>query len=87
MSVAITIRNVPDEVRDELAARAARAGRSLPYAAVADRAWALRANLTAHDASYVALAETLASPLVALDARLARANGVQCKVLAFSART
>jgi antitoxin FitA len=25
----ITIRNVPDEVRDELAARAARAGRSL----------------------------------------------------------
>lgn len=27
--VAITIRNVPDEVRDELAARAARSGRSL----------------------------------------------------------
>ena len=27
--VSITIRNVPDEVRDELAARAARAGRSL----------------------------------------------------------
>jgi plasmid stability protein len=29
MSVAITIRAVPDEVRDELAARAARAGKSL----------------------------------------------------------
>jgi plasmid stability protein len=29
MPVAITIRNVPDEVRDELAARAARSGRSL----------------------------------------------------------
>jgi plasmid stability protein len=29
MSIAITIRNVPDEVRDELAARAARSGRSL----------------------------------------------------------
>ena len=29
MSVAITIRNVPDDVRDELAARAARSGRSL----------------------------------------------------------
>jgi plasmid stability protein len=29
MSVAITIRNVPDDVRDELAARAARAGQSL----------------------------------------------------------
>jgi plasmid stability protein len=29
MSVAITIRDVPDDVRDELAARAARAGKSL----------------------------------------------------------
>ena len=29
MSVAITVRDVPDEVRDELAARAARAGKSL----------------------------------------------------------
>lgn len=29
MSVVITVRNVPDAVRDELAARAARAGKSL----------------------------------------------------------
>lgn len=29
MSVAITVRNVPDDVRDALAARAARSGRSL----------------------------------------------------------
>jgi len=29
MSVAITVRDVPDQVRDELAARAARAGMSL----------------------------------------------------------
>lgn len=29
MAVALTIRNVPEEVRDELAARAARSGRSL----------------------------------------------------------
>lgn len=29
MAVAITVRDVPDEVRDELAARAARAGKSL----------------------------------------------------------
>ena len=29
MSVSMTIRDVPDEVRDELAARAARAGQSL----------------------------------------------------------
>lgn len=29
MAKAITVRNVPDEVRDELAARAARAGQSM----------------------------------------------------------
>jgi len=29
MSVSITVRNVPDDVRDELAGRAARAGQSL----------------------------------------------------------
>ena len=29
MGVAITIRNVPEEIRDELATRAARSGRSL----------------------------------------------------------
>jgi hypothetical protein len=29
MSVQITVRNVPDEVRDELAARAARRGKSM----------------------------------------------------------
>jgi plasmid stability protein len=29
MPISITIRNVPDETRDELAARAARSGRSL----------------------------------------------------------
>jgi len=29
MSVAITVRDVPDDVRDELAARAARSGKSL----------------------------------------------------------
>jgi antitoxin FitA len=29
MGVSITVRDVPDEVRDELAARAARAGKSL----------------------------------------------------------
>ena len=29
MSVSVTIRDVPDEIRDELAARAARAGQSL----------------------------------------------------------
>jgi predicted nucleic acid-binding protein len=39
------------------------------------RAWALRANLSAYDAVYVALAEGLGAPLLTLDARLASATG------------
>lgn len=54
-----------------------------PYAAVADRAWQLRHNLTTYDAAYVALAELLAVPLVTLDVRIARAAGPRCQVLAY----
>ena len=39
------------------------------------RAFALRDNLTAYDATYVALAEALDCPLVTRDERLARARG------------
>lgn len=39
------------------------------------RIWALRANVSAYDASYVALAERLGCPLVTCDARLARSSG------------
>jgi predicted nucleic acid-binding protein len=39
------------------------------------RVWALRHNLTAYDAAYVALAELLDAPLITTDARLARAVG------------
>ncbi|ADP79959.1 type II toxin-antitoxin system VapC family toxin [Pseudofrankia inefficax] len=55
--------------------------RRLAYASLADRAWDLRANLTAYDAAYVALAEALPAPLVTLDARLGRASGPRCEVL------
>jgi len=41
-----------------------------------DRVWALRRNLTACDAVYVALAEALDTTLLTCDARLARAPGV-----------
>jgi predicted nucleic acid-binding protein len=54
-----------------------------PYAVLADRAWALRENLTIYDGSYVALAELLGVPLVTLDARTARAHGPRCAILAF----
>ncbi len=43
------------------------------------RVWELRNNLTAYDAWYVALAESLGVPLVTLDGRLARAPGPRCE--------
>ena len=45
-----------------------------------DRIWALRENLTAYDASYVALAESLDCPLATADARLANAPGPTCTI-------
>lgn len=44
------------------------------------RLWELRDNLTAYDATYVALAETLACELVTADARLAQAPGPTCAI-------
>ncbi|HEX6388980.1 MAG TPA: type II toxin-antitoxin system VapC family toxin [Solirubrobacteraceae bacterium] len=44
------------------------------------RAWALRDVLSAPDALYVALAETIDATLITLDRRLARAKGVGCRV-------
>lgn len=38
---------------------------------MAERAWALRENITAYDASYIALAETLNVPFVTTERRLA----------------
>ncbi len=45
-----------------------------------DRIWELKDNLTAYDAAYVALAETLGAPLVTTDARLAQAPGIRAEV-------
>lgn len=44
------------------------------------RAWALRENVTAYDAVYVALAEALGATLVTSDAPLSRAAGIRCPV-------
>ena len=52
-----------------------------PYELVADRVWALRANITAYDASYVALAELMDAELATLDRALARAPGPFCRFL------
>lgn len=44
------------------------------------RAYELRANVTAYDATYVALAEALECELLTSDQRLARAAGPRCTI-------
>lgn len=49
------------------------------YEPFADRVWALRANLSAYDAWYVAIAELADLPLATLDRRIAGATGPTCE--------
>ncbi len=51
-----------------------------PVFALLDRVWELRDNLSAYDASYVALAELLGCSLLTADARLSRAPGIRCPI-------
>ena len=51
-----------------------------PHRPLLGRIWALRANLTAYDAAYVALAEALGAVLVTCDGRLRRVPGLHAKV-------
>ena len=44
------------------------------------RAWKLRANITAYDAMYVALAEALQAPIVTCDGPLAKAPGHRAQI-------
>lgn len=46
-----------------------------PHDLLLPRIWALRHNLTAYDAAYVALAEALDAPLLTRDRRLGGAGG------------
>lgn len=45
-----------------------------------ERIWELRENLSAYDASYVALAEQLGCALLTCDGRISRAAGVRCPI-------
>ena len=54
-----------------------------PHDVLLPRIWELRHNATANDAAYVALAETLAAPLVTCDARLGSAPRHRAKVEVF----
>ena len=51
-----------------------------PVFSLLDRVWELRDNLSAYDASYVALAELLDCNLLTADARLSRAPGIRCSM-------
>lgn len=46
-----------------------------PITPLVDRIWSLRRNITAYDAGYVALAESLNLPLLTRDWRLAHSSG------------
>jgi predicted nucleic acid-binding protein len=51
-----------------------------PHLVLLPRIWELRANLTAYDAAYVALAEALDASLLTRDRRLAAAPGHRARV-------
>ena len=52
----------------------------VPVVGLLQRIWELRENLGGYDATYVAVAETLDTPLLTADARLARAPGPTCPI-------
>ena len=54
--------------------------RYFDHSFLTERIWQLRDNLTAYDASYVALAEALEAELLTSDARLASASGHNARV-------
>jgi predicted nucleic acid-binding protein len=54
--------------------------RRVPHLSLLARVWELRDNLSAYDASYVALAEALDTVLLTADGRMKRASGINCEV-------
>jgi len=68
---AISAQRAGEAMQDLLDARIAR----YPHTLVLPRVWELRYNLSAYDAAYVALAETLNAQLITRDSRLASTPG------------
>ena len=76
MAGTLTVRRFAAAIRDLEAIDVDRYA-TLPFA---HRAYELRANVTAYDAMYVALAEALDCELVTGDAKLANASGPRCPI-------
>lgn len=73
---------IPESRQDQLIkALSALRIRRFPHESLLDAIWQLRQNLTAYDATYVALARTLGAQLVTRDLRLARAPNLGVTVL------
>lgn len=51
-----------------------------PHVGLLDRIWQPRENLSAYDAAYVSLAESLEAPLITLDDRLSSAPGHRARI-------
>jgi predicted nucleic acid-binding protein len=82
---ALRRRVLADQISDQVGWSALDTWRRLaatryPLHALLERVWQLRANLSAYDAGYVALAEALDCSLLTADARLSRAPGIRCAV-------
>ena len=69
-----------DRGRAALAILAALPLNRYPHGFLLPRIWDLRNNLTAYDAVYIALAETLQVPLITRDRRLAGAAGHRARI-------
>lgn len=51
-----------------------------PFSALEERAWELGHDASSYDAAYLALAESIAAPLLTRDARLAKVPGARCDI-------
>jgi predicted nucleic acid-binding protein len=50
------------------------------HAPFVERIWELKENVTAYDASYIALSEAIEAPLITTDGKLSKAPGHQAKI-------